>query len=73
MQHLSGAPRISCSIPPPRLGDGFVYRLLAEALFNVTGSAGYSGGITVETVTAKTNYGPIVQAASSGGPDLVTC
>lgn len=55
------------------IGGGFVYRLIAEAMFNVTGNVGFSGGTTVETVTAQTDYGPIVQAATSAGADLVTC
>lgn len=52
---------------------GFVYRMIAEAMFNVTGGVGYSGGTTIETVTAITDYGPVVQAASIGGRDLHTC
>lgn len=42
-------------------------------MFNVTANAGYTGGTTVETVTAISDYGPVVQASSSGGRDLVTC
>ncbi len=52
---------------------GFVYRLIAEALFNVNAGAGFSGGTTVETVTARTDYSPPVRAASSGGRNLITC
>ncbi len=52
---------------------GFVYRLIAEALFNVNAGVGYSGGTTVETVTTRQDYSPPVRAASSGGRDLVTC
>jgi hypothetical protein len=51
----------------------FGYRMIAEALLNVTAGVGFSGGQTVETVTAKTDYGPIVQVASSGGRILHTC
>jgi hypothetical protein len=52
---------------------GAVYRLIAEAMFNVTGNVGFSGGTTIETVTAMSDYGPIVQMATSAGLDLVTC
>lgn len=55
------------------INGSFVYRLIAEAMFNVTGNVGFSGGTTVETVTALTDYGPTVQAATSAGLDLVTC
>lgn len=41
-------------------GGSFLYRLIAEAMFNVTGNVGYTAGITVETVTAISDYGPIV-------------
>lgn len=52
---------------------GFVYKIIAEALFNVTANVGFSGGTTVETVTALTDWGPTVQVATSAGLDLVTC
>lgn len=52
---------------------GFVYRLIAEAMFNANANVGFSGGTTVETVTSRQDYSPAVRAASSGGRDLVTC
>jgi hypothetical protein len=52
---------------------GFVYRLIAEAMYNATAKVGFAGGVTVETVTAVSDYGPVVQAASSGGRVLWTC
>ena len=52
---------------------GLVYRLIAEALFNVNVGVGFTGGTTVETVTARQDYSPAVRAASSGGRDLRTC
>lgn len=52
---------------------GFVYRLIAEAQWNASYGVGFAGGTTVETVTAMTDYGPTVQAATSAGRDLVTC
>jgi hypothetical protein len=55
------------------VGGSFVYRLIAEAIFNVTSSIGFQGGYTIETVTARTDYGPVVQVASSGGRQLWTC
>jgi hypothetical protein len=54
-------------------GGGVTYWTIVEAQYNVTGSVGFSGGTTIETVTAASDYGPIVQAASSGGRDLHTC
>lgn len=42
-------------------------------MFTVTGNVGYSAGVTVETVTAISDYGPIVQVASTGGLDMWTC
>jgi len=55
------------------VSGNFVYRLIAEALLNVTANSGYKLGVTVETVTAKTDYGPIVRVASSGGQIIHTC
>ena len=55
------------------VSGSFVNRLIAEALLNVTSNVGYQGGITIETTTAKTDYGPVVQVASSGGQILWTC
>jgi len=55
------------------ISGGGVYRMLVEAMFNVTGNLGYRYGYTVETVTAKSDYGPVVQAATSLGRDLHTC
>ena len=55
------------------LGGGFAYKTIAEAMFNATGGVGYAGGTTVETVTAISDYGPVVQIASSGGRILTTC
>ena len=52
---------------------GISYRTIAEAQFNVSSQVGFSGGVTVETVTAISDYGPTVQVATSGGRDLVTC
>jgi hypothetical protein len=52
---------------------GAVYRLIAEAMFSVTGGVGFTTGTTVETVTARTDWSPGVRAASSGGRQLVTC
>ena len=52
---------------------GATYKLIAEALFNVNAGAGFSGGTTVETVTARTDYSPQVRASSSRGRDLRTC
>jgi hypothetical protein len=51
----------------------FAWRMLTEAMFNVSASAGYSGGVVTETVTAISDYGPIVQAASTGGVQIHTC
>lgn len=55
------------------VGGSFVYRLIAEAMLNVSANSGYQSGITVETVTANHDYGPVVQVASSGGRILWTC
>jgi hypothetical protein len=55
------------------IAGGAVYRLIAEAMFNVTNSVGFSGGTTIETVTATFDYSPPVQAATSAGRDLRTC
>jgi hypothetical protein len=55
------------------LSGSYVYRLIAEAMMNVTGGVGFSGGTTIETVTVTSDYSPAVQAASSGGRQIITC
>jgi hypothetical protein len=55
------------------IGGGLVYRLIAEAMFNVTNNVGFSGGTTIETVTTTFDYSPSVQGATSAGRDLHTC
>jgi hypothetical protein len=52
---------------------GWVYRLIAEAMFNVSTSTGFAGGTLVETVNAAHDYTNPVQASSTGGLDLHTC
>lgn len=54
-------------------GGTFVYRMMAEAMFNVTYNVGYRTGYNIETVTAISDYSPIVTASSTGGLDLHTC
>jgi hypothetical protein len=55
------------------LGGSIVYRLIAEAMFNVTNSTGLRYGTRIETVTSTQDYGPEVEVATSGGQIFVTC
>ena len=55
------------------IGGSVGHRLIAEAHFDNTDRVGFSGGTTMETVTATTDYSPTTfEAATSGGRDLVT-
>lgn len=55
------------------IGGGLVYRLLGEVLFNVTNNTGTRYGTKVKTTTASSAYLDPVEAATSGGQDLMTC
>lgn len=55
------------------IGGSFVYRLLGEVLFNVTNNTGTRYGTKIKTTTASSAYLDPVEAATSGGRDLITC
>jgi hypothetical protein len=55
------------------LSGNAVYRLIAEAAFNVTGGAGWRQGTKIETTTATADYSPAVQVATSAGRVFHTC
>lgn len=52
---------------------GLTTRIIVEALYNQTNSAGFSGGTTVETVTATDDYSNALLVATSGVPIFHTC
>lgn len=49
------------------------YRMIAEALFNVTNNAGIRIGTKLETTTATWDYGPELVVATSFGEIFHTC
>ena len=55
------------------LSGGGVYRLIAEAAFNITNNGGFRGGTKIETKTATVDYSPEVQVATSAGRVFHTC
>jgi len=56
------------------IGGSIGHKIIAEAHFDNTHKAGFSGGTSMETTTASFDYSPVTtQAATSGGRDLVTC
>lgn len=55
------------------LSGTFVYRVIAEVLFNVTNSTGTRYGTKITTATGTSAYSSPVEMATSGGLVLVTC
>lgn len=55
------------------LSGSFVYRLVAEVLFNVTNATGTRYGTKISTVTTTFGYSPTVEVATSAGQVLYTC
>jgi hypothetical protein len=55
------------------LTGGLTTRIIVEALYNHTNSAGFSGGTTIETVTATDDYSNALLVATSGVPIFHTC
>jgi hypothetical protein len=82
---LSHAPRAGACAADGEIGDMgdtdsitdvFVApdgRPAVNAQFNVTAGVGFSGGTTVEDGYRLDRLRPVVQVASSGGRDLITC
>lgn len=55
------------------LSGGGVYRLIAEAAFNITNNAGLRAGTKIETTTYTWDYSPEVQVATSYGEIFHSC
>jgi opacity protein-like surface antigen len=55
------------------LGGSFVYRLIAEVMFNYTNQTGTKYGTYISSVTSTFAYSPSVEVATSGGSVLITC
>ena len=62
-----------CATLQARRDGGGVYRLIAEAAFNVTNNAGLRAGTKIETTTYTWDCSPEVQVATSYGEIFHSC